>query len=60
MQLKFEDVIGNENVKNYLRKSIENNNILHSYMFIGTEGIRQTENSKRICKIYSLSKSKWW
>ena len=41
-QLKFEDVIGNEEVKNYLRKSIENNNILHSYMFIGTEGIRQT------------------
>lgn len=48
--MKFDDVIGNENVKNYLRKSIENNNILHSYMFIGTEGIGKLKIAKEFAK----------
>ena len=39
--LKFDDVIGNLKVKDYLRKSIDDNNILHSYLFLGTEGIRK-------------------
>ncbi len=48
--MKFDDVIGNEEVKNYLRKSIENNNILHSYMFIGTEGIGKLKLAKEFAK----------
>jgi len=37
--LKFENVIGNSEVKDYLRKSLETNNILHSYLFLGNYGI---------------------
>jgi len=35
----FENIIGNENVKNNLINSLNNNNISHSYMFVGKEGI---------------------
>ena len=37
--MKFEDLVGNDKVKNMLKNSINENNILHSYMFVGTEGI---------------------
>jgi DNA polymerase-3 subunit delta' len=37
--LKFNNVIGNLEVKDYLRKNIATNNVLHSYLFLGTEGI---------------------
>jgi len=37
--LSFNNIIGNEKVKELLNKSIEQNNILHSYLFLGTEGI---------------------
>jgi DNA polymerase-3 subunit delta' len=48
--LKFENVIGNDQVKNYLRESIENNNILHSYLFLGTEGIGKLKIAKEFAK----------
>lgn len=35
----FEKIIGNDNIKQQLKKSIENNQISHSYLFIGIEGI---------------------
>lgn len=35
----FEKLLGNENVKKNLTYAIENQNILHSYLFIGIEGI---------------------
>lgn len=37
--MKFEDIIGNTEVKEYLTKSIKQKNILHSYLFLGTEAI---------------------
>ena len=37
--MKFEDLVGNDKVKNMLKNSINENNVLHSYMFVGTEGI---------------------
>lgn len=37
--MKFNDIVGNENAKQILIKSLKNNAILHSYMFIGNEGI---------------------
>ncbi|MBO4293194.1 MAG: hypothetical protein J5881_02250 [Clostridia bacterium] len=35
----FNDIIGNDKVKNYLEASIENGKTSHSYMFVGIEGI---------------------
>lgn len=37
--MKFNNIVGNENAKQILIKSLKNNTILHSYMFIGNEGI---------------------
>lgn len=37
--MSFNNIIGNDNVKNILTKSLINNTILHSYMFIGKQGI---------------------
>lgn len=37
--MNFSELIGNEKVKETLIESINNSNILHSYMFYGTEGI---------------------
>ncbi len=37
--MEFNDIIGNAEVKDYLIKSIKQKNILHSYLFLGTEGI---------------------
>ena len=49
-KLKFDDVIGNETVKDYLRKNLETNNILHSYLFLGTEGIGKLKLAKEFAK----------
>ena len=35
----FENIIGNNKIKNYLKASIENEKTSHSYMFVGIEGI---------------------
>ena len=35
----FNDIIGNNKIKNYLIASIANNKISHSYMFVGVSGI---------------------
>jgi DNA polymerase-3 subunit delta' len=48
--LKFNNVIGNLEVKDYLRKSIEEGNILHSYLFLGTEGIGKLIIAKEFAK----------
>ena len=48
--MKFDDVIGNETVKDYLRKNLETNNILHSYLFLGTEGIGKLKLAKEFAK----------
>lgn len=48
--MKFDNVIGNEDVKDYLRKSIETNNILHSYLFLGTDGIGKLLVAKEFAK----------
>lgn len=37
--MKFADIIGNNDIKIYLNKSIENKNVLHSYLFLGNSGI---------------------
>lgn len=35
----FEKILGNEHIKKQLRKSIKNNQVSHSYLFIGIDGI---------------------
>lgn len=37
--MAFENLIGNSNIKNLLINSVKNKNVLHSYLFYGTEGI---------------------
>lgn len=37
--LSFKNIIGNDKIKAFLTKSIEENHILHSYLFTGIEGI---------------------
>lgn len=37
--MNFNNLIGNEKIKDVLKKNILNNNLVHSYMFIGLEGI---------------------
>ncbi len=56
--MKFDDVIGNENVKDYLRKSLETNNILHSYLFLGTEGIGKLKLAKKFAKFVLCLKNR--
>jgi len=48
--LEFKDIIGNYDVKEYLVKSIKNKNILHSYLFLGTEGIGKLAMAKQFAK----------
>ena len=37
--MSFEELIGNEKIKQNLIKILNNNTMTHSYMFIGTKGI---------------------
>ena len=37
--MNFSNIIGNENIKKLLINSIKTNNLIHSYMFVGPEGI---------------------
>lgn len=48
--MNFGKIIGNQDVKDYLSKSIETNNIMHSYLFSGTEGIGKKIIAKEFAK----------
>lgn len=37
--MRFQNIVGNDKVKQFLNKAIEENHILHSYLFVGIEGI---------------------
>lgn len=45
-----ENIIGNTEVKEYLEKIVNSNNVLHSYLFLGTEGIGKKEIAKAFAK----------
>ena len=49
--MSFNNIIGNNNAKEILIKSIKNNTILHSYMFIGNEGIGKNLIAKQFAKM---------
>ena len=48
--MEFKDIIGNTEVKDYLIKSIKQKNILHSYLFLGTNGIGKLLIAKEFAK----------
>ena len=48
--MEFKDIIGNTDTKEYLLKSIKQNNILHSYLFLGTDGIGKKIIAKEFAK----------
>ncbi len=48
--MKFSEIIGNTEVKKYLTQNIKQNNILHSYLFLGTEGIGKLLIAKEFAK----------
>lgn len=46
----FENIIGNDKIKETLTKSLEFNRVSHSYMFIGTEGVGKKLFAKEFAK----------
>ena len=48
--MKFSEIIGNQDAKEYLIKSINEKHILHSYLFLGTEGIGKLLIAKEFAK----------
>lgn len=57
--MNFKNIIGNENIKELLAKSLKNNTITHSYLFIGPEGIGKMLYAKEFAKaILCIEKEK--
>lgn len=48
--MSFENIIGNNKIKHYLNQSIQDKNYLHSYLFIGKEGIGKLIFAKEFAK----------
>lgn len=49
--MAFEDIVGNEKIKELLQQSIHTQNILHSYLWIGNEGIGKSLFAKEFAKM---------
>ena len=49
--MSFNNIIGNDNIKSILNRSLKYNTIVHSYMFIGKQGI----GKKLYYKVESLN-----
>lgn len=49
--MSFENLIGNDKIKQILTNSIKSNTVLHSYMFIGPSGIGKTLFAKEFAKM---------
>jgi DNA polymerase-3 subunit delta' len=48
--VEFKNIIGNREIKEYLSNSIKSDNISHSYLFLGTEGIGKKIIAKEFAK----------
>ena len=49
--MAFDNLLGNEKNKEILSSTIKNNNVLHSYLFVGAEGIGKTSFAKEFAKM---------
>ena len=57
--MKFSEIIGNDEIKNYLLNSVKNNTLSQSYLFSGTDGIGKLIMAKEFAKkILCLSDEK--
>ena len=50
----FQNILGNNKIKESLQESVINDKVSHSYLFIGMSGIGKKINSERICKSNTL------
>lgn len=48
--MNYSEIIGNSETKEYLLKTVNSNNILHSYLFLGTSGIGKKIIAKEFAK----------
>lgn len=48
--MSFKNIIGNEKIKTFLNKAVEENHISHSYLFIGIEGIGKNLFAKELAR----------
>lgn len=46
----FQNIIGNEKIKDLLLKTIQTNSVLHSYLFVGIDGIGKSMFAKEFAK----------
>lgn len=56
--MAFDRLIGNENVKKLLTNSIQLKNVLHSYLFVGIEGIGKSLFAKEFAQAILCSSNK--
>lgn len=49
--MSFENIIGNNKIKQELQETVKNNAISHSYLFVGQEGIGKKLFAKELAKI---------
>lgn len=56
----FDKILGNENIKEQLKKIIELNKLSHSYLFIGTDGIGKKLIAKEFAKMILCNESKFY
>lgn len=52
----FEGIIGNSKAKQYLEQTVQNEKILHSYLFVGQEGIGKKKIAEEYAKILLCNK----
>lgn len=58
--MAFDNIIGNENIKELLNKIVKSNNIIHSYIFTGEDGIGKKllqKNSQKWFYVLKMEKS---
>lgn len=56
----FENIVGNNNIKQILQKTVELKNVSHSYLFVGIEGIGKKLIAKEFAKmIMCLEENKY-
>lgn len=53
----FEYILGNEKVKELLNKTVSSNNILHSYLFLGIDGIGKSLFAREFAKMILCQES---